>query len=333
MNTDQRASDGDRGRLYSDPISIHRRLSAVRPSAALLFISALLTLVFTHVEAIPRISPAQTEKLTSKLKDPEFISEGARLFAPNCGSGYCHGANGVGGGAPKLRGKELNANYVFKTISNGISGTAMLSFKTDFSEEQIWKLVAFILSDSKAGEPPPASPTNASSAAAGTPARLDNASATLAGSAQTGKALFFDSAQPKSCQACHAINGEGAAVGPDLSAVGSKAPRELFSATLMTRPASDSRYAVLKLLLKNGDKVIGIKKDEDPESVRVYDIAELPAVLRTVQKSDIAKSEAAADFAVHKDNAKLYTIQQLLDLVTFLKSSQSKAPVTLMDIL
>jgi hypothetical protein len=50
-----------------------------------------------------------------------------------------------------------------------------------------------------------------------------------------------------------------------------------------------------------------------------------------VQKSDISKSETVDDWPVHKDNASLYTIKQLLDLVTFLKSSESTSSVTLRD--
>ena len=33
-----------------------------------------------------------------------------------------------------------------------------------------------------------------------------------------------------------------------------------------------------------------------------------------------------------KDYASVYTVKQLLDLVTFLKSSESKSPVTLKDL-
>lgn len=29
-----------------------------------------------------------------KLKDPQFIAEGAKLFAPSCGNAYCHGTGG-----------------------------------------------------------------------------------------------------------------------------------------------------------------------------------------------------------------------------------------------
>ena len=84
-----------------------------------------------------------------KLKDSKFITEGSRLFAPSCGNAYCHGTSGVGGGAPRLRGKGFDSAYLFKTIANGIPGTGMLSFKSELSEEQIWKLVAFIMADGK----------------------------------------------------------------------------------------------------------------------------------------------------------------------------------------
>ena len=150
MYTEEHGSDetiSGRGRLRCGSISVCRRLSAVWLSAALLFSNPALSFMFADGEAIARNQSAQTGQFIDQLKDPKFIAEGAQLFAPNCSSGYCHGAGGIGGGAPRLRGKDLEAKYLFKTISSGISGTAMLSFKSDFSEEQIWKRVAFILSD------------------------------------------------------------------------------------------------------------------------------------------------------------------------------------------
>jgi putative heme-binding domain-containing protein len=335
MNTDERrsAARSCTTRWVFDPLGVHRCSSAVRFFVAPLITCGIIAIVFSSGSVSARLTTSQTETLTAKMRDPQFIAEGAKLFAPNCGSGYCHGVGGIGGGAPRLRGKDLDPKYIFKTVSNGISGTAMLSFKSDFSEEEIWKVVAFILSYAKVNPIPEPSSAKPSLAPASAPPHSDTAPAgILTGSAQAGKALFFDSAQSKSCQACHGFNKEGGAVGPDLSHAGNKPARQLFSLTLMARPARDSRYAVLTLVLKNGDKILGVKKEEDSESVRLYDIAELPAVLRTVQKSDISKSETV-DWPVHKDNASLYTIKQLLDLVTFLKSSESKSSVTLADIL
>jgi putative heme-binding domain-containing protein len=278
-----------------------------------------------------RIVLAETQG--DKLKEPQFIAEGAKLFAPSCGNAYCHGTGGVGGGAPRLRGKGLEAAYLFKTISNGISGTAMLSFKSEFSEEQIWKLVAFVMSDVKpipdarpetsVGSPSPnvlrgsAEPTTASS---------------ITGSAQAGKSLFFDSNQSRSCHHCHSLQGDGTSIGPDLSKVGSRSPRELFINIILPRDVKDTRYSTLKLTLRSGEKIVGIRREEDAESIRIYDTAELPSVLRTIQKSDVVKVESTSESVMPKDYASIYTMKQLLDLVTFLKSSESKSPVMLKDL-
>jgi putative heme-binding domain-containing protein len=230
----------------------------------------------------------------------------------------------------------LEAPYLFKTIANGIPGTGMLSFKSELSEEQIWKLVAFIMADAKTDgvgseasvtdKPGPRSPAVPMKSAP--PA----AASSLVGDVQAGRALFFDSGQAKSCQSCHSFGGEGTSIGPDLSKLGSRSARELFLNVILMRENRDSRYATITVLLKNGDKLLGIKKDEDDESMRVYDTTELPAVLRTVQKSEIVKVESGDQSVMPKDYASIYTIKQLLDLVTFLKSSESKSPVTLADL-
>jgi putative heme-binding domain-containing protein len=275
--------------------------------------------------------PAQRE---GQLNNTQFISEGAKFFATSCGNAYCHGTGGIGGGAPRLRGKGLDAAYLFNTISNGIPGTGMLSFKSELSEQQIWKLVAFITSDAKttpAAKPGAATADKPASQPAvqlkpSEPAAVPS----TVGSIQAGKALFFDPAQTKRCGACHSFDGEGTPIGPDLSKAGIRSPRELFLSIILPNDAKDAKYATVTLTLRNGEKIRGIKKEEDDESIRVYDTTELPAVLRTVQKADVAKLEAATESIMPKDYASAYTLKQLLDLVTFLKASESR--VTLKDL-
>jgi len=212
----------------------------------------------------------------------------------------------------------------------------MPSFKSELSEEQIWKLVAFIVSDTKTGAIVVGSADSLPAALSSTaPIKAADTIATksLAGSPQAGKALFFDSSQPRSCYACHSFNGEGTPIGPDLSAASSRSPRALFLSIILTRELKDSPYATITVALRNGEKIVGVKKEEDAESLRVYDTTELPAVLRTVQKTDVAKVEYANESVMPKDYAAAYTMKQLLDIVTFLKSSKSKSPVTLNDLL
>ena len=88
----------------------------------------------------------------------------------------------------------------------------------------------------------------------------------------------------------------------------------------------------LTIALRNGERIVGVKKEEDDESLRVYDTAELPAVLRTLQKENVAGVEYAKESIMPKDYASVYTVKQLLDIVAFLKYSQSKSGVTLKEL-
>ena len=152
-----------------------RRVRVVKGFAAVLFVS-LISFGFNQRD---------------RLKDPQAIAEGERLFATGCASGYCHGAGGVGGGGPRLRGKQFQPDYLFKIISNGIVGTPMIAFKTELSEDQIWKVVAYVMSDGKTSAPASAP---VASERAPEPATTPGAAVEVA----AGKRLFFDSVSPVS---------------------------------------------------------------------------------------------------------------------------------------
>jgi len=312
---------------------VSRQKASLFPIA--LYVVLLVVLVSIDRGPQPWVLAASAGQGTDKLNDPQFIAEGGRLFGPSCGNAYCHGIGGIGGGAPKLRGKGLDAAYLFKTISNGIPGTAMLPFKSELSEDRIWKLVAFILSDAKGdAQVYSAIPEKTGTSSVTGPLKPADAKAvsTLNGDIQSGKALFFDSAQSKSCHHCHTFGGDGTMIGPDLSKVGNKPAKELFLRMVIGGEIKDMRYSTIRLTLKSGDKVTGVKKEEDAESIRIYDTTELPAVLRTVQLTDISKSETYSESIMPKDYASIYTVKQLLDLVSYLKSLDSKSPVTLKDL-
>jgi putative heme-binding domain-containing protein len=291
--------------------------------------SILLIAAITGVVA----SASSRAQVPAKFSDPQSVAEGATLFAPTCGTGYCHGSGGSGGGAPKLRGRGLDANYLFRTISNGISGTPMIPFKSQYTEDQMWKLVAFILSDapgSVAASPPSAA--SISTKSPGEPVR--GASSSIIGDAKTGRLLFFDSESKSNCSLCHSFEGEGASVGPDLSKIGERlSAQEIFAEIAMPNHSNGSPYETVRVTLKSGETLRGLKKEEDSDSIRVYDTTELPPVLRTIQKSDIGKLETVNESVMPKDYASRYTLKQLLDIVTCLKSADSRDPVTLEEIL
>jgi putative heme-binding domain-containing protein len=282
----------------------------------------------------------------------EMLAAGSKLFTPTCDNGYCHGKDGTGGNAPPLRGKNLAADYLLRVISNGISGTPMPAFKNSYSQKEIQQLAAYVawLSkyDAKTALPtlPKASdsaPTDAkppvnigdSSASKETANPVKESSATaLRGDAQAGQAIFFDSANEKSCRACHTIQGRGGKLGPDLSNLGNKTARQLFQLVVIPHTNVAANFATLALTTKSGERIVGIKREEDDEAIKIYDTSTLPPVSRTFQKSDIAKTEQTSASIMPNDYASRYTLKQLLDLIAFLKSSDlaAKANVTLKDL-
>src|SRR5215475_14731362 len=83
----------------------------------------------------------------SKVQDQQsLVEQGSKLFNPTCSSSYCHGANGVNGSAPPLRGRNFTAEHLTRVISEGVPGTPMPAFKNQYSPDQIRQLVAYVMS-------------------------------------------------------------------------------------------------------------------------------------------------------------------------------------------
>ena len=140
-----------------------------------------------------------------------------------------------------------------------------------------------------------------------------------------------------SCYVCHSVGGLGGSARPDLTLkVAAMSPREIFQRIIMVpHRSSDPPYATTRLTTKAGVIVTGIKAGETPDAVRFYDTSSLPPILRTIPKKDVLESEAHDSSVMPSDYAARLTLQQLLDLVSFLKSSGagSRGPVTLDDVL
>ena len=108
----------------------------------------VISLLFAALTAA-HADPADKDTI---LTSQESAAIGQGIFAKNCV--YCHGDQGSGGKAKKLQGREFEADYLFKTITNGRrrGSLVMPPWKRSLSEEQRWQLVAFILSLSETGK-------------------------------------------------------------------------------------------------------------------------------------------------------------------------------------
>ena len=74
------------------------------------------------------------------------------------------------------------------------------------------------------------------------------------------------------CAGCHAIRGEGAIVGPDLSTIGdSRGPAYLLEALLDPGAAVPEGYLLVTVTPNGGQPVTGVRMNEDSFSIQIRD--------------------------------------------------------------
>jgi putative heme-binding domain-containing protein len=267
----------------------------LRPLAAPTLLLVLLTIL-----AIPAGARAQARS------EPADVQAGGELYNSSCR--ICHGEAGVGHRAPTLRSSRLTLDYATRIIAAGKPGTMMPSFQNAFKPEQIRQLSLYLMSLQ----------------------RPDSPWAALRGHAEAGQRVFFDAAQSHSCHGCHSFKGEGGRVGPDLTAkLKGKAPVEIFQKiVIVPHRSADPAYVNVGLVMKSGEKLTGIKAEETPTEMRFYDTSVLPPKVLTLAKADIASTTRLNGSAMPSDYASRLPLQQLLDLVAFLKSGADGKDVT-----
>ena len=173
------------------------------------------------------------------------IQQGAALFQTHCS--YCHGSNGEGG-----RGADLTAGIyrrggrdpeLYASIRFGVPGSEMGPVRA--SDEEIWKLVAFVKRIGSQGllEKAPGDPA-------------------------AGHAVY----QKSGCGNCHRIGKDGGALGPELTDIGRRRGLK-FLAESLAKPEADIpiNYRAVQVVLKSGQTVSGIRLNRDDLSIQLRD--------------------------------------------------------------
>lgn len=188
---------------------------------------------------------------------PADIAAGAKSFRSHCAP--CHGYEAEGGRGPNLTtGHFFHGSTdadLFNNITSGIAGTEMPSIF--FSPDRVWQIVAYIRS-------------------------LNRTSVKPEGDPSIGRALF----RSKGCAQCHAIQGEGGELGPDLTEVGASRSVENLRESIVEPDAQvPPRYWVVSFEDKSGRQVKGFLLNEDTYTVQLLD---MNANLRSYGKADVS---------------------------------------------
>ncbi|MBL8795458.1 MAG: HEAT repeat domain-containing protein, partial [Planctomycetia bacterium] len=138
---------------------------------------------------------------------------------------------------------------------------------------------------------------------------------TLAGGdAEAGRRLFLHKAEV-SCLRCHKVQGEGGEVGPELTGIAAKQPREYLLESIVAPNRQIAKgFETTVLGLKNGQIVTGIVKTETGQEIQLM-TAE--GKLVQVAKDQIDERQTGKS-PMPEDILKSLTKRELRDLVEFL---------------
>ncbi len=137
------------------------------------------------------------------------------------------------------------------------------------------------------------------------------------GSARRGQQLFSD-LKGLACVKCHAVGKEGGAVGPELSTVGAKYPKdELIASVLYPSAKISSGFEPTTFALVDGRVVTGIVRNE---TAAVVEIQDSDAKLVRLAKDQIDERKRSNISLMPTGLAKGLSPQDFVDLIEYLET-------------
>ena len=178
----------------------------------------------------------------------DAIRDGGTKFRSRCAG--CHGPDAHGYIGPDITGLWASGatdERIFGIVRRGVPGTDMTpADPLRVSDREIWQILAYLGTVRTA----PVAPAS--------------------GDAQNGEQIFR-----ANCSSCHMVNSRGGQLGPDLSRVGSARPRAgLLKKIRGTSDNIRSGYETVTLVMHDGQRIRGVKKNEDEFSIQIMDMRE-----------------------------------------------------------
>ena len=137
------------------------------------------------------------------------------------------------------------------------------------------------------------------------------------GKAAHGRELFSD-LKGLACAKCHSVGGQGGNVGPELSSVGAKYPKnEIIESVLYPSARISSGYEPAVIALSDGRVLTGIVKSESPEAIEIEDA---DAKRIRIPQGDIDERKRSDVSLMPNGLAEGLTKQDFADLVSYLET-------------
>jgi putative heme-binding domain-containing protein len=241
----------------------------------------------------PKRSDTHPPGKNPHLGNADSIKSGLALYRVRCGD--CHGLDARG-----YRGPDLTAalggmadERLYQTIRKGVPGTEMQP--SMMVDDDILMIISYL--------------RNMNAAAPAEPAT---------GNVENGRKLFASQ-----CASCHRVGDTGGRLGPDLSRVGAARSRDALVREI--RNPSEWMpvgYESVTLVTKEGQKIRGVKKNEDTFSIQIMDGRErLQGYLKSdLQQLVFEKTSLMPDFTAERMNE-----SDLNNLISYLRTLRGAA--------
>jgi len=137
-----------------------------------------------------------------------------------------------------------------------------------------------------------------------------------------GKAMFAATL----CSSCHNMNGEGGAVGPDLSQLGTRfGPHDILESIIEPSKVISDQFAATNFYMKDGSSVIARLKNEDDGKYYVIQNPFTPQTVREIMKSDVTKTSVSdAPSIMYPGLINSLNPEELKNLMAYLISGGNK---------
>lgn len=222
-------------------MTLGREIERFRTTMPRALACALLLVLANGPLLAQEVAPTQ-----AFAEDADALRIGMGVYRLRCAD--CHGTDARG-----VRGPDLTQLWaagrtdegIFRTITEGIAGTNMQPIdRVRVRDSEVWQLIAYLRSI--------AAPT---------------VTRTM-GNAARGEQIFATS-----CAGCHQVDAVGGKLGPDLSRIGLARSVDALKRRIRGDYGKqvDPAYAPTSLTAADGERMQGVKKNEDLFSIQVID--------------------------------------------------------------
>src|SRR5690606_1792936 len=138
---------------------------------------------------------------------------------------------------------------------------------------------------------------------------------------ENGKMMFAATM----CSSCHSVGGEGGAVGPDLTNLGTRfSEKDILESIIEPNKVISDQYAATVYYMKDGSSILGRFKNETADKYFISQNPFAPQTLRTINKKDVIKTSLSDQSIMMPGMINSLNKEELKDLMAYLISGGNK---------